>query len=292
MGKTKYILAILFTANAYAICNDPISRLNINPGQIPTSSKYNQDFNNLYDKANDLSGDCIADNSIQSDQINDGAITTDKVLDGSVTFAKFDPTAGPAYRKPLRIRAYTANSSWVLPNEVGSVFVQVVGGGGGTRGEVVGGGSSGTASSFGAYCVAGGGSLATSSTGGAGGTATSGNLNFSGGAGISSSLNNNCFSYFNPDTENFETAICKWGGNGGASMLGNYGRGGELPTVATNGGGGAGAYCARLLQRAELSNPVAITVGSGGTTTSSESPNPGRNGGAGIVIIYEYSQED
>lgn len=265
------ILIVLFlTTEAQAVCTSPISRLNINPGQIPTSSKYNQDFDALYEKANELSGDCLADGTVRAKQIEDAALDTDKFADGSVTAAKLADGVVPSYGTPLRIRAYTSAGAhtWSKSTDVGSIFIQVVGGGGGSgaynRAATAGGGSS-----FGAHCVANGGGGASSTgvtgaAGGTGGTASNGHINLTGGSGGKSNP------LLNP---------------GGRSFLGTLGAGAHQMQYQGGGGGGAGGYCAKLISAESLADSVSITVGAGGTYTVA-----GLAGSAGAVIIYEFGE--
>lgn len=264
------IILLLSSVQVFAVCSSPISRNNILLGQIPTSTGYNNDFDNLYTRANSIPGDCFVDGSIREKQIADASLGTTKFADESVTFSKFASGVLPVYGIPLRVRAITTTgtSSWTKGADVGSILVQVVGGGGGS-GAYNRAATSGGQSSFGAHCVANGGGGASStgsdgSAGGAGGTASSGNINLTGGAGAKS----------NPMF-----------GAGGRSFLGTVGAGAHQTEYQGGGGGGAGGYCAKLIQAIDLADTVTVTVGAGGTYTVA-----GLAGTNGAVIIYEFGK--
>lgn len=266
---------IMFTAAANAVCLVPISRDNINPGQVPTSVAYNSDFDNLYARANTVPGNCLLDLSLREKQIEDGAIGTTHFANASVTTPKLANGALPTFGKLIRIRHLTASGSWTKSNDVGFVVIHVVGGGGGYS-------SNGGNSSFGAHCTANGG--ASGASGGAGGTASSGDINLTGGSGMRGTSTG----YF------ISTGISgytSFGGYGGHSRLNPFGQGGSYyhrllnDGGSTRWGGGSGGYCMKVIQAINLNSPEVVTVGSGGTGPTNS--NPGKNG---IVLIYEYGR--
>lgn len=270
MKPILIIFVMILVAEAQAVCSVPISRNNINPGQIPTSAAYNADFDNLYTRTNNVPGDCIVDGSIREKQIEDASLGTSKFADESVTASKFATGVLPVYGIPLRIRVINTPgaASWGKGADVGSILVQVVGGGGGS-GAFNRAATAGGQSTFGTHCIANGGGGASStgadgSAGGAGGTASSGNINLTGGSGAKS----------NPMF-----------GAGGRSFLGTVGAGAHQTEYQGGGGGGAGGYCAKLIQAIDLADSVAITIGAGGTYTTA-----GLAGTNGAVIIYEYGK--
>lgn len=265
-----FILALsLISVNAFAVCSTPITRSPIGANSVLTSTKYNADVNTAYNRVNNLPGDCVVDASITAAKIATGSITTAKIADGAITAAKVASDAIPEVGRLLRVSAYTEASTWTKGSDVGSVFVQVVGAGGASYHASA---TNGGGSAFGSHCTALGGSKPASggygAAGGAGGTSTGGDINLTGGTGDTCPLSG--FGYY---------------GYGGVSFLGHYGAGGIGSDVAISGGGGAGAYCAKLIQRADLSATETITVGSGGTNPASRTQ-PGEDG---IVIVYEYS---
>jgi hypothetical protein len=282
------IILLIFTGKVFAICFSPLSRTNINPGVVPTATKYNADFNDLYAKANELPGDCVADGTIFENKIADGAATTAKIKNASVTYNDFAPGVIPVYGKPIRIRAFTSSGTWIKSIDVGSIFVQVVGGGGASRENFSGGASntSSSASSFGSHCVGNGGARSANATGASGGTASSGDINLTGASGQRQTAKS-C--YYEDPVDYY----CTYGGRGGDSLLGKFGQGGsymfESTGIVNSGGGGAGGYCAKIIQRANLADSETVTIGVGGYATGTESTlaNPGQNG---IVLIYEYEK--
>lgn len=256
------LICMLFVIEAHALCLSPLSRTNINSGQIPTSLKYNSDFNDLYDRINNFPGDCIADNSIKTAAFEDDVFTTDMITNATVTASNFASGVVPVMGKLLRIRAYTATGSLKKSPDMTAVLVHVVGGGGATSSTNA---SNGGTSSFGSHCSASGGAKAVNNAANVrslGGFGTNGNINLSGGLGDRPHLN--------PSSK------------GGVSMFGTFGKGGE--DIQGNGGGGAGGYCMKLILAADIEDTVTITVGSGGTNLSGN----GTNGKGGIVIVYEY----
>lgn len=264
MKKILIVLFMIFTQKAFSICSVPISRTNINPGQIPTSTAYNNDFDNLYTRSNNVPGDCFADGSVRAKQIEDAALGSTHFADGAVTAAKFASGVIPTMGKPLRVRAFTSSGTWVKQADVESIIVHVVGGGGATGSGTA---TAGSASSFGSHCVANGGAAAndnSSSTRSAGGTASNGDINLQGGSG--------------------ERGFLEPTPRGGRSLLGSFGQGGE--DIQANGGGGAGGYCSKLIQKDSLADNVTVTVGAGGVKGATN----GAPGKKGIVLVYEYGE--
>jgi hypothetical protein len=288
--KTLLILFFILTINqAGAVCGSPVSRTNFNAGNIPSSTKYNSDFNNLYTHLNEINGDCIEEGTILTGQIENGAITTEKIADNSIQASKFALGLIPGYGKPLRIQAYTNTGPWVKQSDVGSVLVQVVGGGGGS-GRAACSATNGGVSSFGALCSATGGTTGEYSYG-VGGVGSLGNINLSGGKGIqpypqcAAYSGEDCLSEYSEATQ------------GGTSFFGNYGSGGgSVSTRISNnymahGGGGGGGYCARLIPTESLPDNVTVTVGGAGAPGGCKSGIAEVIGAtAGLVLIYEFGK--
>jgi hypothetical protein len=264
---------LFFIANsALAVCGSPIARTNVGFQNVLTSAKYNSDLNTAFNRANNLPGDCIIDGTIGGAKLQDGAITNAKLANGAITSEKLASGAIPEAGRLIRMASFTASGTWTKQSDVGSILVQVVGGGGASfHASSTNGGNS----SFGSHCTANGGQKPANGSvgteGGAGGTATGGDINLVGGLG--ERLRQSAGAYL--------------GAGPGYSMLGQFGRGGigALPDHPSA-GGGAGGYCAKVITASALASTETVTIGAGGT-------NPGAGttpGLAGIVIIYEYSK--
>lgn len=263
------VFAATFSLGAFAVCSSPISRTTAGFESILTSARYNSELNTVFNRANNLPGDCITDGTISSAKLAAGSVTTSKIADGAITSAKLAEGAIPAAGRLIRVLAFTASGTWTRESDMGSVLIHVIGGGGASYHASA---TNGGASSFGSHCTGNGGSKPSgaSGAGGAGGTATGGDINLTGGNGEYAGTSNSV----------------PFGGAGGVSQIGSYGHGGvgSLPSNHSP-GGGAGGYCSKLIQRANLNATETVTIGAGGT-------NPGSNttaGQAGIVLVYEYS---
>lgn len=280
------LVFIFLNFDAWGICNTPITRRNINTGEIPTSDGYNQDFDTLYAKANGLAGDCFAENSIPTSAIADGAIKNAAFANGSITFTKFAPGVFPLYQKLLRVRAYVSNATWVRSLDVKAVFVQVVGGGGASTHSSL---TAGGVSRFGLHCTANGGASTNGLAPGAGGAATGGDINIDGGDGYrTTEIPGGCT---DPVCPGCAAVACRYSGDGGKSILSPYGNGGNS---VPSGGGGAGGYCAKLIQKENLNSSETVTVGAAAVSTFTSPLGERRTGvgpaGKGIVIIYEFGE--
>lgn len=269
----KFFILLMISTSAFAVCVAPISRTNIGANSVLTSTRYNADVNTAYNRLNNLPGDCVDDATITSAKLATGAVTNAKIADGAITSAKLATGAVPESGRLLRVSTFTASGTWTKQADIGSVLIQVVGGGGASYNASS---TNGGASSFGTHCTANGGSKPAAGgvgAGGAGGTATGGDINLTGGKG--------------EDWMNV-TGNYSFGGGGGVSMLGPFGRGGvgNYYQSQSSPGGGAGGYCAKLIQANSLAASESVTVGAGGTH-----PNIGTtHGTAGIVLVYEYAK--
>lgn len=170
--------------------------------------------------------------------------------------------------KLLRITQYTSNATWTKKDDVGSVLVKCVGGGGGSGGIIqasIGGvGGTGGTSSFGSYVSALGGSggrQAPTASHGVGGLTTNADVSIQG------------------------ESRAELESNGYSHML-RYGRGGRNTSDA-NTNGGAGGYAEKAITSG-LSETVAVTVGAGGAGGSGSTA--GTPGGSGVVIVYEFAK--
>jgi hypothetical protein len=82
--KSIFILALTFlTWEAFATCSSPISRTAFGPNTVIQSTTMNTQFNNVYNKVNDLDGDCISDSSIPTAKYEDASITKAKLANGA-----------------------------------------------------------------------------------------------------------------------------------------------------------------------------------------------------------------
>jgi hypothetical protein len=68
----KVLIALILTVslNAFAVCDNQITRTNYSPNTVLTSSQLNSDFNTVYNRANDIPGDCIQDGSIELSKLD------------------------------------------------------------------------------------------------------------------------------------------------------------------------------------------------------------------------------
>lgn len=98
MKNLFILLFILATHNLWAVCSAPVSRTAVGTNSVLTSTKYNLDLNTIYNRANNLPGDCVLDDSLNGSKLIDAtvsaaklasnSVTTGKIADGSVTAAK------------------------------------------------------------------------------------------------------------------------------------------------------------------------------------------------------------
>lgn len=185
----------------------------------------------------------------------------------------------------------SGSGTYTPPAGVFYIVVEIVGGGGGgINGDLVGGTNGGN-STFDVMTASGG---ATARTGG---SATGGDINMRGsdGSGNGNSADTEVFgaggdggsSYFGgAGAGNYNAA----GSNAGANTGSGGGGGGRnsLAPGQTGAGGGAGGYCRKMFPAPTATTysvgaaGVGMTVGSAGYA--------GGNGGAGIVIVWEFYQ--
>jgi hypothetical protein len=184
------------------------------------------------------------------------------------------------------MQVFTTPGTWTKAAGLKAIRVTVIGGGGGasTNAPATGGGTS----SFGspAFLSATGGGRGTSPASGAGGAGSGGQLNSTGGSAFVPFVAQ-CIPYtgyyggngafgFSPLTLN-ATAGGSYGGGGGGQI------GPSNPESFNGGGGGGGAI--EYIDAPALPGPQPYTVGAAG---SAGTPNPGRNGAAGVVIVEEF----
>lgn len=80
MKNIILILALVLASNlASAVCNTPISRSAFTANQKLTSARLNSEFNTVYERANELPGDCVTTNTLSGTKILDNTITNVKI---------------------------------------------------------------------------------------------------------------------------------------------------------------------------------------------------------------------
>ena len=235
---------------------------------------------------NERTGVLYLDAGIQASTVTTAAFTFSDLGSQSSGYLVINASKNPALTAVsttrtgtlLRITRFTSSGTWTLPNDVGSIIVEVQGGGGtGGSGNSPGGGGGGAGgaggysqklisrsslgatetvtvgaasgtSSFGAHCSATGGSNGggPNLNGGAGGAGSGGDINLNGNGGAGGS---------NAGTGGAGGASPRFGGAapGDSSGVGTA-------AVANSGSGGSGGYNG---------------VGGAGAT--------------GVVVVYEYS---
>lgn len=191
----------------------------------------------------------------------------------------------------------TVNATYIKPNNLRYIVVEVIGGGGGGYDgtiSVTAGGNGGT-SSFGSHCSATGGQGGqTGLTPASGGVGVGGNINLLGGhaKGHTGGYHGENWS-MGGDTPPFG-----YGGfatAGGLSGSGDYSR---IPTGFGAGGGGrlsqqavasaagaAGGYCKKFLLASQVNATESVVIGGGGITPNGGFSSAGR---PGVVIVTQY----
>lgn len=179
--------------------------------------------------------------------------------------------------------------SFIVPDGVKGVFVDVQGGGGGGACGSVVSGANGGSSSFGTYITATGGTGGPKSSNGNGtaarGTVIGATITFPG--------------PFFPDAPVFELSTNNYAAGGGGGSI--FAAGGSAENVSTNGrknggrgaggggynghGGGAGGYGMTFVSGLTSGQSIQIVVGAGGAGGVNSSY-IGGNGGPGIVRIW------
>lgn len=240
----------------------------------------------IYKEYNEITGILLVDFGIANTSTTSHTIEYSDITNQTSGYLVINASKNPALTAVsttrtgtlLRITRFTSSGTWTLPNDVGSIIVEVQGGGGtGGAGSSPGGGGAGAGgaggysqklisrsslgatetvtvgaaagtSSFGAHCSAtgGGNGGGANGTGGAGGAGSGGDINLNGNGGAGGS---------NAGTGGAGGASPRFGGAaiGDASGVGTA-------AVANSGSGGSGGY-----------------NGAGGA------------GATGVVVVYEYS---
>jgi len=230
----------------------------------------------------------------------------------SIAFVYVDATQGwVAYSginvspPPTQTIYKTSSGTYTVPNGVKSLFIRMVGGGGGgLAGNLGGGPTNGTNTTFGSsFLTAGfgsGGTTVNYSVPGAGGTASIG----SGATGLTITGGNGTAGIYGAYVSGTSGGSSPFGGAGvggyasGAAQAGtaasaNSGSGGGggnyASSIASPGGagGGAGGYLEAFISAPASS--YSYVIGAGGTGgTGTGTAGAGANGGSGVIIITEY----
>lgn len=190
------------------------------------------------------------------------------------------------------VQVFTSSGTYTRTSGVTTAVVIAVGGGGGGKGANGSGGGgnggNGGTTSFGAHVSAAGGTGSTGNPGGAGGT---------GGTGATIAIPGQ------GGGVGFATAGSGFGGIGGgqgggrssvnaAGTAGSRGGGGSgggsfVSCAGEYGGGGGGQGETGIKYTTTVGATETVTIGAGGTAGTGT--NPGGAGGAGYIIVYEYS---
>jgi hypothetical protein len=198
------------------------------------------------------------------------------------------------------VQVFTSSGTYTRTAGVTTAVALVVGGGGGGKGatgKTAGGnGGNGGTSSFGSHVTALGGTGSTGTTGGAGGTGGTGATiaikGQGGGAGFAFAVGSNIGSLGGSAGGQGGGAGVRSNSAGNAGVRGGGGSGGADTdgTVCAEGsyaggGGGQGETCIKYITSVGATETV--TIGAGGTAGTGT--RAGGAGGAGYIIVYEYS---
>jgi len=198
------------------------------------------------------------------------------------------------------VQVFTSSGTYTRTAGVTTAVVVAVGGGGGGKGatgKTAGGnGGNGGTTSFGSHVTALGGTGSTGTTGGAGGTggtgATIGNKGQGGGAGFAVAVGSNVNSVGGIGGGQGGGAGVRNNSAGNAGIRGGGGSGGAdtdgtvcAEGAFAGGGGGQGETCIKYTTT--VGSTETVTIGAGGTAGTGT--RAGGAGGAGYVIVYEYS---
>ena len=198
------------------------------------------------------------------------------------------------------VQVFTSSGTYTRTSGVTTAVVVAVGAGGGGKGatgKTAGGnGGNGGTTSFGSHVTALGGTGSTGTTGGAGGTGGTGATiaikGQGGGAGFAFAVGSNIGSLGGSAGGQGGGAGVRNNSAGNAGVRGGGGSGGADTdgTVCAEGsyaggGGGQGETCIKYITSVGATETV--TIGAGGTAGTGT--RAGGAGGAGYIIVYEYS---
>lgn len=112
--KKLLLILTMVVGTVYATCSSPISRTNFSANSILTSTALNTQFNDVFNKVNDLDGDCLTAGTVDKDRLNTGAIAN-----STVTSKSADYTVTVSDQINLA-NASSGNVTYTLPTAVGN----------------------------------------------------------------------------------------------------------------------------------------------------------------------------
>jgi hypothetical protein len=228
--------------------------------------------------------------------------TSGQVLtsNGSGSAPSWQAAGGGGTGALKNVQVFTSSGTYTRTAGVTTAVVVAVGGGGGGKGatgKTAGGnGGNGGTTSFGSHVTALGGTGSTGTTGGAGGTGGTGATiaikGQGGGGGFAFAVGSNIGSLGGSAGGQGGGAGVRNNSAGNAGVRGGGGSGGADTdgTVCAEGsyaggGGGQGETCIKYTTT--VGSTETVTIGAGGTAGTGT--RAGGAGGAGYIIVYEYS---
>ena len=228
--------------------------------------------------------------------------TSGQVLtsNGSAAAPSWQAAGGGGTGALKNVQVFTSSGTYTRTSGVTTAVVVAVGGGGGGKGasgKTAGGnGGNGGTTSFGSHVTALGGTGSTGTTGGAGGTGGTGATiaikGQGGGAGFAFAVGSNIGSLGGSAGGQGGGAGVRNNSAGNAGVRGGGGSGGAdtdgtvcAEGAYAGGGGGQGETCIKYTTT--VGSTETVTIGAGGTAGTGT--RAGGAGGAGYIIVYEYS---
>jgi len=222
----------------------------------------------------------LASGTVPTARLGSGTANSTTFLAGDQTYKTVSASGSL-----VNVQVFTSSGTYTRTSGATRAVVIAVGGGGGGRGSGfnANGGTGGT-TSFGSHVTAIGGSGGTSSTGGSGGT---------GGSGATIAIRGQGGGAAKAPTTTGGMGGGQGGGqgvlgaNGVAGSRGGGGSGFSDPESSDVGAGGGQGETGIKYITSGLGATETVTIGAGGTAGTGTTP--GGAGGAGYIIVYEYS---